>query len=89
MSSSASMQDMNDSDTQHRSVSLAITIDISSLLFTTFSISLSFLNMNLNWVALSEIELCAEEGESIIICREFTSTCIMCIHLSDSVLLFL
>ena len=55
-------QDVKESDSQYRSISLAITIDISDLVFNTFSISLSFLNTNLNWVALSEIELCAEEG---------------------------
>ena len=58
-------QDMKESDSQYRSISLAITTTaISDLIFNTFSISLSFLNTNLNWVALSEIELCAEEGES-------------------------
>ena len=55
-------QDVKESDSQYRSISLAITIDISDLVFNTFSISLSFLNTNLNWVALSEIELCVEEG---------------------------
>ena len=57
-------QDVKESDSQYRSISLAITTAISDLIFNTFSISMSFLNTNLNWVALSEIELCAEEGES-------------------------
>ena len=57
-------QDLNESDSQYSNISMAITTFISDLTFNTFSISLSFLNTSLNWVALSEIELCAEEGES-------------------------
>ena len=53
-------QDVKESDSQYRSISLAIITAIAELIFNTFSISLSFLNTNLNWVALSEIELCAE-----------------------------
>ena len=64
-------QDVKESDSQYRSISLAITTAISDLMFSTFSISLSFLNTNLNWVAMSEVELCTEEGESIFVCMEF------------------
>ena len=59
-------QDVKESDSQYRSISLAITTAISYLIFNTFSISFSFQNTNLNWVAISEIELCKDEGESII-----------------------
>ena len=59
-------QDVKESDSQYRSISLAITTAISYLIFNNFSISFSFQNTNLNWVAISEIELCKDEGESII-----------------------
>ena len=57
-------QDLNENDSQYRSVSLVITMDIRDLRYTSFTISLSFQNTSLKWAALSEIELCAETGKA-------------------------
>ena len=57
-------EDLNESDSQDRSISLAITTPIGDILPTDdFTISLTFAGSGVGWVILSEVQLCADPGK--------------------------
>ena len=57
-------EDLDDTDSQDRSISLAITTSLADVLPNDdFTISLTFAGSGVGWVILSEIQLCADPGK--------------------------
>ena len=57
-------EDLNETDSQDRSISLAITTSLANVPSgDDFTISLTFAGSGVGWVILSEIQLCADPGK--------------------------
>ena len=57
-------EDLNETDSQDRSISLAITTPLADIPNNNeFTISLTFAGSGVGWVILSEIQLCADPGK--------------------------